>query len=474
MGRKNKKNQRQSDKKALRDGKTGTKTEENLVEKLALKTRETNKSELFKTILIVCEGETEAAYFNALKDVLSHRIALKIEILPEQTKPAYSSLAKLIEVALGKMEENTYYEVWIVTDNDEENAYKLDDPSITRVEQLSIAWAGVLRLNQIRNMSVRSDEAERSRIQYFLHSAEYEDFLQNIFPLLSAAQIASIVALTTKRNSFEEIEKDIVNFFEQYQDKKLDKKEAKHLSNIKIAYSAISFEHWLLLHFEYNQTAFYNSREYLHYFDQQSYFGETNSGNFVNRFEKGYYLYENRKSLKFFWDNCELKAVPFALHLHKNHAVPKLTTGLKYFEINPYSDVQHLIGSLVNAVFLDINKPYPDINIYKAGKKAVLLKNLQLQRTGNALDLSFSLALNESVMSRNITASLSFDIYQTTGLNRQLTPNNIQFNTQIYRKDDNVSLEVELPILHANEFCLFSFDIEKLYPQKGIKLVFHL
>jgi hypothetical protein len=474
MGRKNKKNQRQSNSRSLKDGKKEKEANENLLQSPTIETRETNNLDFFKTILIVCEGETEAAYFNALKDVLSHRIALKIEVLPERPENAYSSLAKLIDVALGKLEKNTYYEVWIITDNDEENAYKLDDPSITKIEQYSIAWAEVLRLNQIRNMSVRSDEAERSRIQYFLHSAEYEAFLQNLFPLLFAAQIASIVSLTTKRNSFEEIEKGIVNFFEQYQDKKLDKKEAKHLSNIKIAYSAISFEHWLLLHFEYNQTAFYNSREYLHYFDSKKYFGETISGSFVNRFEKGYYLYENKKRLKPFFEDCESKAVSFALHLHKNHAVPKLTTGLKYFEINPYCDVHHLIGSFMNTQFLEAGQLYAEISTDMAGKKAVLLKNLQLQITENNLDISFYLALNESIMSRNITASLSFDIYQTTGLNRQLTPNNIQFNNQIYRIDDNVFLRVELPILHANEFCLLSFDLEKLYPQKGKKLVFYI
>jgi len=212
MGRKNKKNQRQSNSRSLKDGKKEKEANENLLQSPTIETRETNNLDFFKTILIVCEGETEAAYFNALKDVLSHRIALKIEVLPERPENAYSSLAKLIDVALGKLEKNTYYEVWIITDNDEENAYKLDDPSITKIEQYSIAWAEVLRLNQIRNMSVRSDEAERSRIQYFLHSAEYEAFLQNLFPLLFAAQIASIVSLTTKRNSFEEIEKGIVNF----------------------------------------------------------------------------------------------------------------------------------------------------------------------------------------------------------------------------------------------------------------------
>jgi RloB-like protein len=108
---------------------------------------------------------------------------------------------------------------------------------------------------------------------------------------------------------------------------------------IHVAYSCISFETWLLLHFEICTTSFYNSREIIHYFDKKGYFMDKKAN---TKFEKGWYLYENRDEnvLKDFFNKID-KAIKNNIRLSVLQ-----TQDTPFYEINPYSDVFKLTAQL--------------------------------------------------------------------------------------------------------------------------------
>ncbi len=131
-----KKNRRRSARKSLRKGRAIVEEQKETPVESSFEKRTGGKLNLSKNILIVCEGETEAAYFFALKKFLDHRLILGVEILPdldaqsEDRGSGVSALPKMLDLALEKMQEKDYSEVWIVLDNDEGNGaniYRKDD-----------------------------------------------------------------------------------------------------------------------------------------------------------------------------------------------------------------------------------------------------------------------------------------------------------------------------------------------------------
>ena len=473
--RKNKR--RQSGRKPLKEKeeKQVVEEQEEVIVESSFKKRTAPKLSLFKNILIVCEGETEAAYFFALKKFLDHKLIIGVEILPDldaqdkERGAGISALSKLLEVALEKMREKDYTEVWIVIDNDEGNAYKLDALSIDRIEVENSTWSETLRTNQQRALNVRTDEKEKERIHYFLHRSEYEDFLRGILPSLTTTEINRIVELTTKKDSFERFEADRIAFFENYIETSLDKKEQKNLARIKIAFSAISFEHWLLLHYEYNATAFYNSREYLPYFDINNYLTYRKDGQ-IKLFEKGYLLYKEQAQFKAFFEYAETAAIPNALFLQNSYVASQIGRGVRFYEINPYCDVFHLIGSFINTKFLELGTVYQIKT--NDGLEKDLLKDLSLTRNETRLSLSFQLVYQQPLFAKNIGAVLSFVVYPQNGTVQQAAPQNIQFNSKIYRKDDLVEIEFDLAPFQQGETCCLYFDLKELYPYKGKQLCY--
>jgi hypothetical protein len=469
------KKNRRSGRKSLKKGKQVVEEHNEVIGENSFDKRTAGNLSLLKNILIVCEGETEAAYFFALKKFLDHKLIIGVEILPDldtqdkERGSGVSVLSKLLEIALEKMREKDYAEVWVVMDNDEGNAYKLDDPSIDRIKEEDSNSSKILKTNQVKALNVREDEEKEKRIHYFLHRSEYENFLRNLLPNLTVAEISRIIELTTKKEIFERFEADRIAFFETNIKISLNKNEQKNLARIKIAFSAISFEHWLLLHYEYNETAFYNSREYFPYFDENNYLKHSKNGH-EKPFKKGYLLYEEKAQFKVFFEHAEKTAIPNALFLQNSYVARQIAQGLSYYEINPYCDVFYLIGSLINTEFLELETVY-QIKTNNDPKKN-LLKDLSLTRNGTRLRLSFQLVYGQSLLNRNIEAVLSFVVYPQNGTVRKSAPNNIQCNNNIYRKDDLVEVEFDLASFQQRETCCLYFDLKELYPNKGKQLCY--
>ncbi|MFK7796530.1 MAG: RloB domain-containing protein [Aureispira sp.] len=469
------KKNRRSGRKSLKKGKQVIEEHKEVIGEGSFDKRTAGNLSLLKNILIVCEGETEAAYFFALKKFLDHKLIIGVEILPDldtQDKKRGSegsALSKLLEVALEKMREKDYAEVWVVMDNDEDNAYKLDNHSIDRIKYEDPISSKILKTNQVKALNVRVDEEKKERIHYFLHRSEYEDFLRNLLPDLTAVEISRIIKLTTKKEIFEQFEADRTDFFEKKHKTSLDKKEQENLARIKIAFSAISFEHWLLLHYEYNATAFYNSREYLPYFDENNYLKHSKNGH-EKPFKRGYLLYEEENQFKAFFEHAEKTAIPNALFLQNSYVAPQIGQGLSYYEINPYCDVFYLVGSLINTEFLKLGTVY-QIKTNNDPKKN-LLKNLSLIKNETRLSLSFQLVYKQSLFDRNIEAVLSFVVYPQNGTVRNFVPQNIQYNSKIYRKDDLVEIEFDLASFQQRENCCLYFNLKELYPNKGKQLCY--
>jgi RloB-like protein len=159
--------------------------------------------------------------------------------------------------------------------------------------------------------------------------------------------INAIIAETTKKDDFEKLydNTNLKAFFYdnngnfvaknqageiKYDSQYFDKRWREY---IQVGFSSISFEQWVLLHFELNTSAFYNSREIIHYFDLKGYFNQ--------HFQKGWFLYEKRglPIIKEF-----LSTVKEAIKNAKT--INKLNISQKHYETNPYSDVYRLIYAL--------------------------------------------------------------------------------------------------------------------------------
>lgn len=478
------KNKRSSGKKSFKEEKTKQKSV--IVPQVIRKTsRKTDETPLYKQMLIVCEGETEAGYFKALTEGVENQMLIEVDVLPtilpkekrkEESSDGYSSLRALFVVALGKMKEKKYDEVWVVTDNDEQNAYKLNQNVIDMVKnQISEEWGNQLKLHQKHTLTIRADEKEedKERIRYFLHKAEYEIFLKNIFPNINKADINRLVELTEKKRDFDYLEMDRKTLVET-DNQTLNKAEQKNLDRIKIAYSAISFEHWLLLHFEYNTTAFYNSKEYLYYFDNKGYFGTiAQDGNFTNKFKKGYYLYDQRKRLKSFFECCENIAIYNSLQLCETYARSQIARGFRYFEVNPYCNIHHLIGALIDVEFLRMDE-YNTVNGKYPHQKEVLLEDMSITMNSNisTLECRFKLFSKQSFSQKNIRDAF---LLKALGTNGNLSIN-VTFKNKtpvVYGQGDEISLQIDLSEFEKGNY-LFYFDVNKLYPKKGKQLIFFI
>jgi hypothetical protein len=375
-------------------------------------------------ILIVCEGETEAAYFESLYDIFDLKAKFKIEILPskstkknddseDEPKEGYkgSSVKGLLYMAMKKQKKALllyklpYNEIWIVTDNDEGNAYKLDNNSLERIKELVPEHIyDKLEARQIEEMNVREEEknkGEHLRIRYFLCYSDYELFLkEHILAPDDLIHLKTIIDCTSKGRDFTNLyDSDRKAFFydeagafisknnkgeEKFEEKYFDE---KCLYSIKIAYSSFSFEHWLLLHFDKNDTPFYNSRAIIKHFDDKEYF-ECN-------YKKGWYLYAQRDSkvIENFFSKTT-QAINNNMWLN-TIIQPQINAGKSFYEVNPYTDVFCLVNLLLNledTVMGYVNVPI----IHHKFNDIVVSRNAQI------ISISFIFSGKESALKRNI------------------------------------------------------------------------
>lgn len=300
-----------------------------------------NAKPFLKRYLIVCEGETEAAYFEGLAATFNLHQSVDFTILPEKkSKPnknqiessdeqnskgydgSIAGLKNLIDKKI-QVEEQSYDRIWMVFDNDENSAYQIDSKSISKIRKLNILSNEQLSVleEKVEIQARQSEiyEGKHRRTRYFLKKDDYSTFLTSKLQV-SEQDAEKIIKQTTLRTS-------VSNFFNTQSPKNKE----------SVAYSCISFEYWILLHFEKSNYPFYNSREIIKYFDDKGYFSNLDNG-----YQKGWMLFTEKDSLKEFYGK-----VVDAIVNNETITTPKVKNNHIY-EINPYSNVFELASEILN------------------------------------------------------------------------------------------------------------------------------
>lgn len=101
-----------------------------------------------------------------------------------------------------------------------------------------------------------------------------------------------------------------------------------HLSKVKIAFSSIAFEYWILLHFIFSNQVFHNSYQIIDLFHKKEY---------LNYHKNDKHTYHRIKHLT--WN-----AIENAERIRKLHK--ELHPTKMIYELNPYTDVDLLIKSI--------------------------------------------------------------------------------------------------------------------------------
>ena len=343
-----------------------------------------------------------------------------------------------------------YDEVWIVTDNDEENAYKLDTHSLNRIKKGTPQYIGEkMTAFQKVKLSVRQGE-EDERMQYFLCRGDYEAFLKtHILETPDLRFLDEVVTSTTKKNDFYQLYEGANSTFfyntegafittnnhgeAQFEAQYFDKNWQNY---IQTAYSCMSFEQWILLHFEQG-IAFYNSRNIIRYFDDKHYF--------EGHFQKGWYLYEKLDDFpvkKAFFRNV-YQAIKNNLCLNSAMQTD-IKNGKKFYEVNPYSDVFRLTALLLNNQnttlgFVDEPVSYRDFN------------DISVSHQGRIVSISFVFDRKKPVLKREIEALFSVvDANDTSVLTYKTVA-----NEEPIRKGDTVSVVLTIKDEVASPFFLY-------------------
>ncbi len=353
-----------------------------------------------KRYLILCEGETEEAYFSGLKNNILLRDkfqAVEIEIVspshkvnPDpQTTLRDNSLKGLVWEAMkrkkqAKRERNPFDEIWIIIDNDERNSYVISKTTLQKTKNS-------LSTLQLSTLSNYLDS-------FFLSDRHYIEFLKNQIGL-NQQKTSTITSLSTKNRLFE----DYLNPNPKHQFFKGEdftygqgKKIAPLKSDfdntwktwLKKAYSCRTFEHWLILHFEACKIPFTISKEFA--ITKKAPFNPNNSihhlWKFVNNYNKGFATkkgnkidaynilkpqpynqkYETEKEAQAVIDKINT-AILNSLWLRNEMATELAIQGGRYYEVNPYTDVDYLLCSLlekeVSFGTLNHSIPFDDLQI---------------------------------------------------------------------------------------------------------------
>jgi len=456
MGKPNKKNNRES--------KIGLSLKAPIVTKPSkTKNKIPSDYDFNKRILIVCEGPTEYSYFEGLCDIFNIRKKnnFNIVVLPENREGNNqnykgSTVKGLLYEAMKYKYKHNYKdsdEVWIVTDNDEENSFKLDENSLFKIKPyITLEIYERLETFQKFEMNVRNSEEEKGenkRIRYFLNKLDYESFLIENILLTDAEQtfLDSIIENTNKSNAFKLLyDEDHKAFFydedenflskntreeEVFEEKYFDKNWKKY----KVAYTSIAFEHWLLLHFEMNNQGFYNSREIIKFFDDKGYFNLEFKKNEPNGFIKGFHLYkllkDGNSQIEFFFKLAN-QAI-FNNLLLNNEMQSKINENNKFYELNPFSDVFVLTNLLLN----NNNIKQAFVNIETA---TISFKNILVQFDQDKIKISFNFSGNNPMLKREIETSFSLVDFNYSKI---LVKFDIKCET-IIRENDNVVVEITL------------------------------
>lgn len=319
------------------------------------KRKSKDKSVIQKRMLILCGGaDTEPLYFEGLKEnsyIKANLRSVEIDIITPKNGIIDNSVKGLVWEAIQRKrkadkDKNHYDDIWIVTDNDGWNSYRLR-AKIRKNNEIHVTEWNFICLLPIHICELIFSNCP----PFFISEEEYRTFLRNLLSNNDYDMYADmIISNTVKEKQFEQYfsADGKALFFENEtfvygKRRKLKEKDFDEnwKNYVQIAYSCICFEFWLLLHFEYNTTAFLNSEEVITYL---------NSPRLGKNYRKnGSYkvLKSNPNDQTETADREVINKVKTAI---SNAQKLKFSYGIipHIFEINPYTTMNNLAEKLLS------------------------------------------------------------------------------------------------------------------------------
>lgn len=338
-----------------------------------------------KKFLILCEGETEEAYFNGIKSniILQRKLsALKIEVIAPTSKSKKDSLLDnnlkglIWEAILRKKQAESdgapFDEIWIIIDNDERNSYQLSAISLNRIKAI---------LNRQYYSILKTFEGNS-----FLSTHSFEEFLLNLFSP-SLENIKEVIAQTEKTNLFSEYndtnakilfyKTDIFSYGQKRApEKRPDENDFDEnwKAYIHKAYSCRAFEIWLILHFQRSEIVFTDSDSAVAYIQTFAPSFDKGEGNRRKRIANAYQAlkpdpfaenYETMDKAQSAIDKIET-AIENGAWLRQLKLEEGDKKGIEYYELDPFTDVHFLLKSLLgkeeDITWGILNQPVEDWN----------------------------------------------------------------------------------------------------------------
>jgi len=324
-----------------------------------------------KRYLILCEGETEEAYFSGLKNniLLKEKFrAVQIEIVAPSSKKRRKTSATLLDNSLKGM-------VWEAI-QDGRNSYFLSEETLLRARKIL--------------STIQSTQLTSYKNDFYLSDRHYMEFLQNKIGL-NQQTAESILHLTDKQHFFEDYEHTdpkkqfyTGNTFTYGKSRKRKQLRKQNIPNEKDfdknwkswllkAYSCRTFENWLILHFEACKTSFtisketeitainpLNPRNSIHHlwtfapkyckgFDRPKK-GEINAYNILKPSPYNP-KYETEIEAQAVIDKVNT-AILNSFWLRKEMETELALQGGRYYEVNPYTNTDYLLASLLEKEIL--------------------------------------------------------------------------------------------------------------------------
>jgi hypothetical protein len=332
---------------------------------------------LGKSLFLLVEGETEAVYFEKLKQ----NPHLKQRLAGVDVKSGGNF--KSADEACSQQSKGKH--VWLVSDNDKRNAFILEEngsPFFRNLTDEQLPKAIRDRLNAAY---------DSDRHNYFLSISDYFSWLKE------AIGINNMVEFWDKIEHF--TPKKVKEFDTFFNPKFNQNKEPK----FKIAYSCIAFEFWLILHFEQNDTPFLwvdkgkdKSIDVVTYFrnllKENQIYGK-GSNNLCNAYTCLYpdYQKEDKPTKDDEWQVLIriFNAIQNAAWL-RNKMLPILKRqSRKWWEVNPYIEgLDVLMKELLNIKPLGEPVEYSDLTVKFDFDSQSAQLTLEIDNVSNAFSIS--------------------------------------------------------------------------------------
>jgi hypothetical protein len=204
----------------------------------------------------------------------------------------------------------------------------------------------------------------------------------------------------------------------------------REFKKIKKAFSSISFEHWVLLHFEKSLTAFSRSEDVVQRLRDQDYLPT-----YCKR--QDYDLYPKIK------ENTDI-AIENSAWLRREKHEDLINQNNKIYMINPYTNVDKLVSYLLNCQFKIIWFKHNDDIIFARLK----FNNLSLRNNSNQTKIEFNIENNRNVV-HIINRLSNIYIRETSQINNIL--NFMRITTTPINPGESKHISITFPRLDNNK-----------------------